>query len=163
MRHAWKIVLVGIVLVFCVPFAAAKVVTGAQMHAQGRMMGGHKGRYDPATEMTLKGAVEAVTTRTHMNGMESTWLTVKTEKQTMEVRVAPAWFLEKKNMIFAKGDQVEVTGSDVTFQTREWLIAREVKKGGKTLTVRDKDGVPATSPEPRQLARMIRQRNRESQ
>ena len=143
MRHAWKVLLVAILLVFCVPFAVAQIVTGAQMHAQGRVMSGHMARYNSATEMTLKGTVEAVTTRTHMQGMSSTWLTVKTEKETMEVRVGPTWFVAQNKMIFAKGDQVEVTGSRVKLQTREWLIAREVKKDGQTLTLRDKEGFPA--------------------
>jgi hypothetical protein len=141
MRHAWKVVLIAILLVFCVPFAMAAASMIDHMQHRGPMMGGVR-RYDPATEMTVKGTVEAVTTKSHMNGMENIWLTVKTDKETMEVRVGPTWFLAQKNMFFAKGDKVEMTGSQVRFETGEWLIAREVKMGGQKLTLRDKDGRP---------------------
>lgn len=139
MRHARKVVLIAILLVFCVPFAEASMI--GQVQHRGPMMGGMP-RYDPATEMTVKGTVEAVETRGHMNGMERLRLTVKTEKETMEVRVGPVWFLAQNKMIFAKGDQVEVIGSHVKFESREWLIAREVKMGGQKLTLRDRDGRP---------------------
>ncbi|HVY94413.1 MAG TPA: hypothetical protein VHA14_16745, partial [Bryobacteraceae bacterium] len=46
---------------------------------------------------------------------------------------------------FAKGDSVEITGSKVTMNGEEWIIAREVTKDGKTLTLRDKDGNPKWS------------------
>lgn len=141
MRHAWKVVLVAVLLVFCVPFAMAGASVIVRTQHRGPMAGGMR-TYDPATEMTVKGTVEAVTTKSHMSGMENTWLTVKTEKETMQVRVGPAWFLSQKNMFFAKGDQVEVVGSHVRFANGEWLIAREVKMGGQKLTLRDKDGRP---------------------
>ena len=142
MRHAWKVVVIAILLVFCVPFAIAEAsMIGRVQHHRGPMMGGTP-RYDPATEMTVKGTVEAVTTRGHMNGMESLRLTVKTEKETMEVRVGPTWFLAQNKMIFAKGDQVEVIGSRVRFDNSDWLVAREVKTGAQKLTLRDKEGLP---------------------
>ena len=135
MRHAWKVVLVGILLVFCVPFAVARMPGDGWGHGQGRAEITIP-RYNPATEMTMKGTVEAVTTSGYGMGMGSTRLAVRTAKEVMEVRVGPTWFVEQK-MTFANGDQVEVTGSRVKFGTMEWLIAREVKKGGQTLTLRD--------------------------
>lgn len=139
MRHASKVVLIAILLVFYVPFAMAEASMIGQMRHRGPLMGR---TYDPATEMMVKGTVEAVTTKSHMNGMDNIWLTVKAEKETMEVRVGPIWFLTQKNMFFAKGDQVEMTGSHVRFENGEWLIAREVKMGGQKLTLRDKYGRP---------------------
>jgi hypothetical protein len=141
MRHAWKVVLIGILLVFCVPFAMAEASLIGHVRHRGPVMG-RMPRYDPATEITVKGTVEAVTTRSHLNGMERLRLTVKTEKETMEVHVGPAWFLAQNKMIFAKGDQVEVTGSHVRFGDREWLIAREVIMGEQKMTLRDKGGRP---------------------
>ena len=66
-------------------------------------------------------------------------------QETLEVRLGPTTFLEKEKFTFAKGDQIEVTGSKVKIEGADALIAREVKKGGKTLTLRDAQGVPAWS------------------
>jgi hypothetical protein len=41
------------------------------------------------------------------------------------------------------GDEVEVTGSEITFQNKPAIIAAEVKKGDEVLRLRDSDGVPA--------------------
>ncbi len=56
--------------------------------------------------------------------------------------MAHAAFVSDKGFSFAKGDAVEVTGSKVTLTGKEYVIAREVVKDGKTLTLRDKNGIP---------------------
>jgi hypothetical protein len=53
--------------------------------------------------------------------------------------------LEKEKFTFAKGDQIEVTGSKVKIGAVDALLAREVKKGDKTLTLRNAQGVSAWS------------------
>jgi hypothetical protein len=145
MRHTWKIVAIGMFLVFCAPFAVAQMPMTGQMQRHGPMMGQGMPQYNAATEATLKGTVEAVN-QMGMSGMQGrggTHLTVKTEKESIEVRVGPTWFLEQNKMTFAKGDPVEVSGSRVKFGTADVLIAREIKKGGQALTLRDAKGVPA--------------------
>lgn len=97
--------------------------------------------YDPATETTLKGTVQAVT-QTTRGAMMGTHLTVKTPEETREVMLGPAGFLSKNGFAFAAGDAVEVTGSRITMGAMEFVIAREVLKDGKTLTLRDKSGIP---------------------
>jgi hypothetical protein len=99
--------------------------------------------YNPATEITLKGSVEAVDQIMGRRGWERTQLSLKTEKETIDVRVGPTWFLMKNKMSFVKGDQVEVTGSQVKFADKDVLIAREIKRGGETFTLRNADGIPA--------------------
>jgi hypothetical protein len=145
MRRAWKVVAIGIFLFFGVPFAVAQMPMTGQMQRHGPMMGQKAPQYNAATEATLKGIVQAVNEMgmTGMQGRGGTHLTVKTEKETVEVRVGPTWFLEQNKMTFAKGDPVEITGSRVKFGTADVLIAREIKKGGQTLTLRDANGVPA--------------------
>ncbi len=49
------------------------------------------------------------------------------------------------NFTFATGDQVEVIGSKVKMDGADAVLAREVKKGGKTLTLRNARGIPAWS------------------
>ncbi len=103
---------------------------------------GKTGRiYDPATETTLRGTVQQVTNPSR-GRMSGTHLFVKTENATVEVALGPSSFVTGKGFSFAKGDSVEVTGSKVTVSGKEYVIAREVVKDGKTLTLRSKDGIP---------------------
>jgi hypothetical protein len=46
---------------------------------------------------------------------------------------------------FAKGDQIEVLGSRVRVGATDALLAREVQKDGKTLVLRDANGIPKWS------------------
>ena len=59
--------------------------------------------------------------------------------------LGPSNFIADKGFSFAKGDEVEVTGSKVTVGGGESLIAREITKGGKTLVLGDKTGKPEWS------------------
>jgi hypothetical protein len=119
------------VLLLSVALAAAQ---GPNAHKNMRM-------YDPATETTLKGTVEAVTQPTR-GRMMGTHLTIKVGDQTQEIMLGPAKFIASKEFSFAKGDSIEVTGSKVTQGGTPYVIAREVIKDGTTLALRDKSGTP---------------------
>jgi len=106
--------------------------------------------YNPDAEITIKGTVQNVTqggkdTMSEMPMGMGTHLTVKTAQGNTEVMIGPTKFLNNKGFTFAKGDAVEITGSKVTMHGTESLIAREVVKGGKTMTLRDKTGKPEWS------------------
>lgn len=106
-------------------------------------------RYNPFTEITVTGTVEEVQQRTRGSGWGGTHLTLKTEQGTLDVHLGPSSFLAEKQFTFAKGDQLEVTGSKMLYAGGEALVARIVKKGDKTLTLRDASGVPLWSRGPR--------------
>jgi len=97
--------------------------------------------YDPATETTLKGTIEAVSEQAR-GQMMGTHFTIKAGDKTREVMLGPTKFITGKGFAFAKGDVVEVTGSKITMGAIDFVIAREVVKDGKTLTLRDKTGTP---------------------
>jgi hypothetical protein len=44
---------------------------------------------------------------------------------------------------FKPGDEIQLTGSKVTHAGADLTLAREVVRGGDTLTLRFKDGKPA--------------------
>lgn len=111
----------------------------AQMHRRAAPM------YNTATEVTLKGSVEAVNQVQGPRGWGGTHLSLKTDKETIDVHVGPSWFLTQNKMSFAKGDRVEVTGSRVKFGDQDALIARQIRRGGETFILRDKLGFPAWS------------------
>jgi DNA/RNA endonuclease YhcR with UshA esterase domain len=101
--------------------------------------------YNPANETTVKGTVAEVRTVTGRRGWNGTHLTLKTADKTFDVHLGPAPFLKEKGFNVAKGDQIEVTGATAEYGGSEALIAREVRKGGKTLVLRDAQGIPKWS------------------
>ena len=132
-----------------IAFTAAWVLLGgisiasfAQMH-RGGGMGMHM--YNPATEVTVKGSIEAVHQIPGPGGMGGTHLTLKAEKESFDVHVGPSWYLAEKKISFAQGDQVQVIGSQVKFGEQTGLIAREIKKGNETFTLRNAQGIPVWS------------------
>lgn len=128
--------------VMSVSLAAGTLLLSAVLaSAQGPHAAKNMRMYDPATETTLKGTVDAVNQQAR-GQMMGTHLTIKTADETREVMLGPANFITGKGFAFAKGDAVEVTGSRITMGAMEFVIAREVVKDGKTLTLRDKTGTP---------------------
>jgi hypothetical protein len=113
--------------------------------AQGQGMGMGMRNYDPKTEITVKGTVEDVQQLQGGNAWMGTHLLLKTDSGTMDVHVGPSDFVTKNNFSFAKGDAIEVVGSKVTIQDKEALLAREIVKDGKTLVLRNAQGIPEWS------------------
>lgn len=109
--------------------------------------------YDQNTETTIKGTVEQVRTAYLPGGGASSqarqefrgpiYLNLKADSGTFRVFLGPSSFLESKNFKFAKGDQIEVTGSRL--QNNNVIIAREVKRGDQVLILRDAHGIPQWS------------------
>lgn len=123
----------------CLIFLAAATTTFAQSgprvpHA-----------YDPANETTITGTVEDVLHPPANNGMVGTHVNLKTQDGVIEVHVGPEAFIAKQNFSIEKGDALTVTGSKQVIAEKNVLIAREVKKGNKVLTLRDANGIPKWS------------------
>ncbi len=114
-----------------VSFAQAESGTGQRAH-----------RYDPSTETTMKGTVAGVTQQTGRQGGSGTHLTLKTADTSIQVLVGPSAYVEKQGFSFANGDEIEVTGSKVKTGGQDVLLAREIKKDGKALELRNAQGVP---------------------
>jgi hypothetical protein len=98
--------------------------------------------YDPATETTLKGVVGSVTEYPGRRASSGVHFMLKTEAETVDVHVGPSWFLADKKFALAQGDEVQVTGSKIKMRGGDVLLAREIKKGDQTLTLRNAQGIP---------------------
>lgn len=106
--------------------------------------------YDPDTVTTLSGKVLSVDVEPAGRGrMGGTHVTLQAGEKKTEVHLGPTWFLEEQGLAVAEGETLAVTGSLVTAGETTYLIAREVKKGDKALTLRNADGIPAWSRGPR--------------
>jgi hypothetical protein len=99
--------------------------------------------YDASTVSTMRGTAGAVTVVPGRGGRGGgTHLTLEAPDGTVDVRLGPTWYLEREGVTIAKGDSIEVTGSVLEWDGESVLIARELRKGGKVVTLRDERGVP---------------------
>jgi hypothetical protein len=99
-------------------------------------------RYDPSTETTINGTIEAVKTLDTMC-QAGTHLMLKTDKGNVEVGLGPSKFLADQKLDLKKGDQVQVIGAKANTRLGEMFMARQITSGGKTVTLRDEKGMPA--------------------
>jgi len=101
-------------------------------------------KYNPATEAVFKGSVEEV--RNHQcpvsGGMGAHVLLKLEDGTTIEVHLATTRFVNEYELVFNKGDVLEVTGSKVQFEGVDTIFAREVKRGNDVYVFRDKGGKP---------------------
>jgi hypothetical protein len=136
--------LLRLALMFGAVLATASSVAFSQM-GPGMGMGPGRGNrmYNPATETTIKGTVEETRGVAGRRGWAGMHLTVKTQSGTFDAHLGPLAYITQHGFKFAKGDQVEVTGSKTKYQGQDAIIAREIKKGGKVLTLRNAQGFPA--------------------
>lgn len=98
------------------------------------------GPYNTATETTVTGTVQAVQQHPGQRGGMGVHLLLKTKDSTLDVHVGPSWYLDKQEMKLAEGDTVEITGS--MLKTNDGILAKEIKKGDKTLSLRNAAGRP---------------------
>jgi hypothetical protein len=101
--------------------------------------------YDRTTETKINGVIQEVKEVPGPGKTTGTHLTVKADGQVYDVHVGPTWYLTREEYTFAKGDTVEVIGSKVKYQGANAIIARQIKKEGKTWTLRNEQGVPLWS------------------
>jgi hypothetical protein len=130
----WPVMaLIVVLLVAVVPAFAGQTQAGAGVP-----------KYDPATEAVFKGTVEEV--NDHVcpvsGGMGSHVILKLADGQTIQVHLASTKFVKTYDLVFNKGDQLEVKGSKVKFEDADTIFAREVKRGNDTFVFRDKDGKP---------------------
>ncbi|MBC8553097.1 MAG: hypothetical protein H8D23_26045 [Candidatus Brocadiales bacterium] len=99
--------------------------------------------YKPDTVVTISGEVISVEKTVPRKGMfYGIHLIVKTGEETISVHLGPGWYVEDQGITFKPEDKLEITGSKVTFDEEQVIIASEVKKGDETLKLRDKNGIP---------------------
>lgn len=117
---------------------------------QGRGSGGwganssYNRLYDPATVETLRGTVERVDRfAAQRGGTYGIHVLLSTGEETVPVHLGPGWYIENQEAQIRKGDELEVTGSRITFEGRPALIAAEVKRGSEAFRLRDRNGFPA--------------------
>ncbi len=104
-------------------------------------------KYDAATETTVKGTVEELKLVPPTGGKPLAYLVTKIgpdkQKDTVQVFLCPKTFLDQMGISFKSDEAIEVKGSKVKQEGAELILAREMVKGGETVTFRFPDGKPA--------------------
>lgn len=125
----------------------AGLVAAVPLYAQGgrgakKSQQGYYRMYNTNTVETVEGTVTGVRYRPgKVAGIEGVELSVETAGTVLPVHLGPRWYIEQQDQV-EEGDRVTVTGSRITFEGESVLIAATVTLGGKTLTLRDKQGFP---------------------
>jgi hypothetical protein len=109
-----------------------------------RGAGGPGRGLDMSKMETLTGTIEAVNRIAPRRAQMPTrmQLLLKTDKETVNVFLGPADYVEQQGLKLAKGDQVQVKGVRFSFRQRTGIAAVEVQKGGQVLRLRDDTGRP---------------------
>lgn len=103
----------------------------------------HAPSYNRASEITVQGTVQEVQEfHCPVSGDLGTHLIVQTANGPIQVHVAPGRFLRGNGFSFAKGDQVEVVGSQFNYKGADTLIARKISRGNETFAFRKPSGKP---------------------
>jgi hypothetical protein len=94
--------------------------------------------YDKSSEVKVTGIVNEVKIAADNN----VHLMLTSGKGSLDVMLATEKFLKEMEITFAKGDAIEVLGSQLKSAGAEILLAREVNRNGDVMTMRDEQGKP---------------------
>jgi DNA/RNA endonuclease YhcR with UshA esterase domain len=105
---------------------------------------GNAPKYDKSTEVKVSGVVTDVKDYDcPISGTLGAHVSIQPEQgPAIEVHVAATKYVKNYEMVFAKGDKVQVLGSKVQFNGTDAIIAREITRGQDTFTFRDGNGKP---------------------
>jgi len=103
-------------------------------------------RYDPRTEVTIRGVIEDIREHPSRDGQRTgQHVTLTTDGGSIDVHLGPTEYWQEHGFRLSIGAAVEVTGSSVSKDGKEVVIARQAKQHDTVVTLRNAEGVPAWS------------------
>jgi hypothetical protein len=118
---------------------AAKPASASSTNHAGKAM-----KYNAKTEVTVSGTIEEIKPGSSMGSSSvSESVMLKTETGDIHVDLAPADYWNKNGFALTKGASIEVTGSKAQSGNSTVVLARTVKEGEKSVSLRNAEGVPA--------------------
>ena len=120
------------------------LVAGMRLVVAQRTSGSAVPKYDRSAEAVFKGTVEDVQDRQcPVTGGLGTHLTLRQpDGSVIEVHLALSRFVRQYELVFQKGDVVEITGVKVKFEGADTIFARKIKRRADEFLFRDTDGKP---------------------
>ena len=135
---------------------SASLLAGSALASGQHHHGHHHGAgapgYDRATEITRHckvDSVDEIAPGDCSGCYDGIHLRATCDGDAWDIHLGPATFVQSKKFPLAKGDEVDVTGSRVSYDGGTSLIAREVRKGEAVLELRDAKGKPLWRSPPR--------------
>lgn len=118
------------------------VLVGTLASAAQKSAGEPVPRYDKSTEAVFKGTVDQVRDRQCpvSGGLGSHLMLKQPDGTIIEVHLALTKFVTQYELVFHKGDVLEVTGVKVKFEGVDTIFARKIKRGNDEFLFRDNDG-----------------------
>lgn len=98
--------------------------------------------YDTRAEYAVKGTVVGVRVHDSVLGYKDTHIILTTVQGEMEVHVGPSSFLAKRGFEVSPGEEVLVIGSKTVYEGKPVLVARQIRKGYRNVTLRGMKGNP---------------------
>lgn len=94
--------------------------------------------FNPATVTDVEGTVGAVAQNPNFPPVMR--MELQTNKGIVPVLFAPEFYLKEKNFIVKPGDRIVVRGSKISYEGHNILVAKTMKKNGKSIAFRDDKG-----------------------
>lgn len=99
--------------------------------------------YDNNKQVVISSVVqEARDYKCPVTGTVGSHITIATGTSTIEVHLAPASFMKRYEIVFSKGDRIEIKGAKILFENKPALLAKQVAIDRTTYSFRDEKGIP---------------------
>ena len=95
------------------------------------------GRYDKSTEVVVSGTVVSIQTQKNATVPRGTYIVLRSGSLTLNVHMG---LFSAGAIPFGSGDQVQVTGSVISANGGQILLARRVQSASQNLMVRSSNG-----------------------
>jgi len=98
--------------------------------------------YDARAEYVVKATVAGIKTHQSVMGYEDMHVILTTTVGDMEAHLGPVGYLAKRGFELRPGDEIVVTGCKTTWEDHPVIVARSLKVGSRSLTLRNLKGKP---------------------
>lgn len=126
------------------PAALALALIAAPLYGNAQSARPRRGatvsRYNMAKEVTIQGTVQSIQAKPRPGMMFGGYLTVATAQGTVEAQVGRFLLRGRDSVTFAPGQQVKLVGLMTAIKGKSVLMTRLIETGGRTITVRNKNG-----------------------
>ncbi len=102
----------------------------------------YNSKFNPQTVETVSGELVKMGIFMPKGMSMGVQIIIKAGGEILPVHLGPMWFMKKQKREVAPGDKVEITGSRIESEGKPVIMASVIKKGDRSLKLRDEKGVP---------------------
>jgi hypothetical protein len=103
--------------------------------------------YDVSRESVVQGSVVLYTAASTVAPI-GPHAKIQTSSGVVDVHLGNASLIKQNDLILAPGDSVSIVGENLSFGSGSVFVARVLKKGSQTVTLRNLNGVPIAAKPP---------------